>query len=361
MNLYKKIVLSIVSAVALTTGTQMIMTAPALAASCANVQTSIIDCGSYDDNAKDGGAWALLLTITNFLSAGVGMVIVASIIVGGITMSTAHGNPDQFAKGRSRILNSLIGLVVFIFGAAFLQYIIPGGMLDANKNLNQTQVATKPVASATPAATPTSDWSTPQQTSDSSDSSSKSDTFSAGQVLIIGDSITERPVKNENYGNEGWWQYLLAGHKDTFKFSAVGGTGFIARSQTGQLPTFGMRLGDVDKYKPRAIIIAGGVNDRPYSQSQLQSAIGSYFTKLNALIGKYNIPKDNVYVFTPRPKGTTQAVISVIRDNTSRIGVTFVDVDAYTSTYDGLHPDSRGAKTIADSFKSKSDFEQKLK
>jgi hypothetical protein len=69
-----------------------------------------------------------LNAIVDFLSAGVGIVVVASIILGGIQYAMAGGSPEAVTKAKSRITNALLALVIFIFIFAFLQWIIPGGI-----------------------------------------------------------------------------------------------------------------------------------------------------------------------------------------------------------------------------------------
>lgn len=66
--------------------------------------------------------------LINFLSALVGIVVLASVIFGGIQYSTAGGDPSKVAAARQRIINSLLALAAFIFLYAFLQWIIPGGI-----------------------------------------------------------------------------------------------------------------------------------------------------------------------------------------------------------------------------------------
>lgn len=66
--------------------------------------------------------------IIDFLSAGVGIVVVGSIILGGIQYSMAGGSPEAVGKAKQRITNAFIALVAFIFIFAFLQWLIPGGL-----------------------------------------------------------------------------------------------------------------------------------------------------------------------------------------------------------------------------------------
>ncbi len=64
------------------------------------------------------------------LAGLIGVVIAISIIVGGIQYTTSEGDPQKAAAAKSRITNALIGLAAFLLLYAFLQFIIPGGVLN---------------------------------------------------------------------------------------------------------------------------------------------------------------------------------------------------------------------------------------
>ena len=70
-----------------------------------------------------------LLLIINVLSALVGVVVVASIIAGGIQYASAADEPAKLQAAKQRITNALIALAAFIFMFAFLQWVVPGGIL----------------------------------------------------------------------------------------------------------------------------------------------------------------------------------------------------------------------------------------
>ena len=73
---------------------------------------------------------AYLNPAVNLLSGLVGIVVVIGIISGAIQYSASAGNPQAAAKGRSKISNSVIALIVFAFIYAFLQWIVPGGIFN---------------------------------------------------------------------------------------------------------------------------------------------------------------------------------------------------------------------------------------
>lgn len=68
--------------------------------------------------------------IVNFLSAGVGIVIVGVIILGGIQYATAGDSPDAVTKAKHRIVNALLAFAIFMFIYAFLQWLVPGGVFN---------------------------------------------------------------------------------------------------------------------------------------------------------------------------------------------------------------------------------------
>lgn len=89
------------------------------------VTTSIdIGCKGVGNPIMDA-----FFAIIRFLSDGVGLVIIASIVYGGIQFTSSRGNPQDTAKAIERIRSAVIALLIFIFGYAFLNYLIPAGVL----------------------------------------------------------------------------------------------------------------------------------------------------------------------------------------------------------------------------------------
>ena len=66
--------------------------------------------------------------IVSLLSGMVGIIVVISLIMGGIEYSTSEGDPQKSAKAKRRITNTLIALIAFFFLYAFLQFLIPNGV-----------------------------------------------------------------------------------------------------------------------------------------------------------------------------------------------------------------------------------------
>ena len=98
---------------------------------CGGVDTAIIKCDpSADGSTQENGIWKLLLIALNILTAGVGIAAVGGIVYGAILYTTAEDKADQVKKATDIITNVVIGLVLFAFMYAGLQYIVPGGVFS---------------------------------------------------------------------------------------------------------------------------------------------------------------------------------------------------------------------------------------
>jgi cytochrome bd-type quinol oxidase subunit 2 len=88
-------------------------------------------CGCKDGvvDRHNCGIVAYLVTFINVLSAIVGVVIVIMITIGGIQYSAARDNPQAAAAAKGKITNAILALILYLFTFAFLQWIVPGGVL----------------------------------------------------------------------------------------------------------------------------------------------------------------------------------------------------------------------------------------
>lgn len=87
------------------------------------------DCNNPDLKQDNCGIIKYLVIFINALSALVGIIIVIVIIVGGIQYSASADNPQAAAAAKKRIAGAVGALLIFIFMFAFLNYIVPGGVL----------------------------------------------------------------------------------------------------------------------------------------------------------------------------------------------------------------------------------------
>jgi hypothetical protein len=99
------------------------------------VKTSIdIGCrGASCVSSNPHGCSALvdaIFAIMRLLSAGVGIVIVGSLMFAGVQYASARDDPSAVGKAKDRIRNNIIALGLFIFGYAILNYLIPAGFFQ---------------------------------------------------------------------------------------------------------------------------------------------------------------------------------------------------------------------------------------
>jgi hypothetical protein len=99
-------------------------------------------CGSGEDKNKvetsmDLGCKAtgnaifdFLFALLRFMSVGIGIVLVISMIIVGIQYSWARGDPGAVAKAKDRMLYIFIALLIYILAFAALNYLVPGNLLE---------------------------------------------------------------------------------------------------------------------------------------------------------------------------------------------------------------------------------------
>jgi len=130
----KKILLFFVATISI----GLLFFAPTTSAACTeNKSKGVYCCGgtqtSIDFNCKTNEAGNLsitsvLLTVINFLAIGVGIAVVGGIVYGAVRYITSDGNAAQAQQGISIIVNSVIGLLLFIFMYAIINFLVPGGL-----------------------------------------------------------------------------------------------------------------------------------------------------------------------------------------------------------------------------------------
>lgn len=71
----------------------------------------------------------VLFAIIRLLSDGVGLVVIASLVLAGIQFTSSSGDPQASAKAVKRIQGNVIALLIFFFAYAILNYVVPGQVL----------------------------------------------------------------------------------------------------------------------------------------------------------------------------------------------------------------------------------------
>ena len=84
-------------------------------------------CNGVDD--KDS-ILTVLVTISNWLAAGVVIAVIGGIIYGAIMYATSAGDASKAKSATEIIRNAFIALILYFLMWAFLQYIVPGGLFN---------------------------------------------------------------------------------------------------------------------------------------------------------------------------------------------------------------------------------------
>ena len=90
--------------------------------------------GGAGASVCDDGGCDLIANYVNpsirLLSALVGLVAAISLIMGGIQYSASTGDPQKTSAAKSRISKTILGLIIYAFLYAFLNFLVPGGIFN---------------------------------------------------------------------------------------------------------------------------------------------------------------------------------------------------------------------------------------
>ena len=87
------------------------------------------DCNETPLTKENCGIISLIVAVINVLSALAGIAIIASIVLAGYQYMTAQDNSGKIQQARQRIIWALSALGLLIFMYAFLNWLVPGGVL----------------------------------------------------------------------------------------------------------------------------------------------------------------------------------------------------------------------------------------
>lgn len=87
----------------------------------------LTDCAEQAKNGKNGeGIICILSLVLTVMTYGVGIFGVLGIMIAGIQYATSQGDPTRMAKAKNRILQVVIGLVIYAVMWAALRFLVPG-------------------------------------------------------------------------------------------------------------------------------------------------------------------------------------------------------------------------------------------
>lgn len=104
-----------------------------MAAECAGVKTSILECPGANNSSKnisDNAIWKLLVQALQILAVGVGIAAVGGIVYAAILYASADDRADQTKKAKEIIFNVCYGIAAFLLMYAILNFLIPGGIIQ---------------------------------------------------------------------------------------------------------------------------------------------------------------------------------------------------------------------------------------
>lgn len=125
MRIKQILAMGVISAIM--AGSLFAASAHAQGVDCAILPADI--CRAADaEELESSGIWLLIIWIINILTVGVGIAAVGAIAFAGFLYATARDDSGQTKKAIEMIRNTMIGLLVYIFMYAAIQYLIPGGV-----------------------------------------------------------------------------------------------------------------------------------------------------------------------------------------------------------------------------------------
>lgn len=93
---------------------------------CRDIKTSLIECKTDSGTPIMG----IIIQLINFLAVGVGIAVVGGIIWGGMLYASSNGDPSKTKQGVTVIINAVVGLLLFMFMYAIINYLVPGGVFN---------------------------------------------------------------------------------------------------------------------------------------------------------------------------------------------------------------------------------------
>lgn len=91
----------------------------------AEASSSIAKCKNKSDGS---GITCLVNILVDILNMAVGAIAVLMLVVGGVMYASAGDDSGKVSTAKKIITNTIIGVILYIFLFAILNFIIPGGI-----------------------------------------------------------------------------------------------------------------------------------------------------------------------------------------------------------------------------------------
>lgn len=86
------------------------------------------DCTNPDECLRENELIKFIKVAVNIMSALVGVVVTAMIVIGGIQYASAGGSPNATSAAKKRIFNAILALIAYLFLFVILEWLLPGGL-----------------------------------------------------------------------------------------------------------------------------------------------------------------------------------------------------------------------------------------
>ena len=94
------------------------------AATCGGTETVLLSCGE----GGSGSVNHVLLLVIDIMSIGIGILGVVGIAIFGIQLLTSGGDASKATKARKRLIEVIIGLVLYAILYGLARWLLPGNM-----------------------------------------------------------------------------------------------------------------------------------------------------------------------------------------------------------------------------------------
>ncbi len=84
---------------------------------------------SAKDIGLDGGPttiWGVMATVTKIAMTLIGMLSVLMVVVGGLQIVSAAGNPQRLKQGRETVIYAIVGVIIAISAYAIVSFLASG-------------------------------------------------------------------------------------------------------------------------------------------------------------------------------------------------------------------------------------------
>jgi hypothetical protein len=119
---------------------------------CGTTKTQLLSCGNAQTGV--GTINSLISTAITVLSVMIGTVAVGGLAYGAILYASARDDQSQVTNARTIIRNIIIGLVLYVFSIALVNWLVPGGVISGGGGTTASP-SVSPSSSSTSTATGT--------------------------------------------------------------------------------------------------------------------------------------------------------------------------------------------------------------